>query len=173
MSTNGSILSLSSKKWDPYPFLKTPKKKCRLTREIVIQELSIKEGREKEMSPKKSKHLPKPKLRMVAPRRPMPPPKKNVVVAKENVVAAKEELDWISYTDSTNLLLRCMALEPKESTAFFCDQSYDFCYANYDKILAELEAKLNEDAICDEEGELEAQLSCLHIEESEEDWEDV
>ena len=40
-------------------------------------------------------------------------------------------------------------------------------------ILAELEAKLDEDAISHEEGELEAQLSCLQIEELEEDWEDV
>ena len=57
----------------------------------------------------------------------------------------KESLDWISQKDSTNLMMRCMALEPKESTAYFYEeQSYEDDSYDREQMLADLEAKLND-----------------------------
>jgi hypothetical protein len=45
-------------------------------------------------------------------RKPLPPTSVSTVVASK-------DLDWISHRDSLIILLNCMALEPKKSTAFF------------------------------------------------------
>ena len=49
----------------------------------------------------------------------MAPVRKPLPLTSASTVVANQDLDWISHRDSLIVLLNCMALEPKKSTAFF------------------------------------------------------